>query len=141
MKVDVASPDKVFGLQASRPLNMTLLASAFTGHPIGFAAPSSRTGRQRVEVCSLLPQRDCCRFSQHSLDSATKRKGAWPSPEFKEPELTLANRQNPSIEERRNRSQNSGVRSFRSSGVEESEGQSVQGKDFRKILDLHGRYF
>ena len=95
----MASPDKVFGLQASRPLNMTLLASAFTGHPIGFAALRSQTGRQRVEVCSLLPQRDCCRLSQHSLYSATKRESRWASPEFKEPAITLANRAIPSMKE------------------------------------------
>src|ERR1700686_4759825 len=100
MKVDVASSDKVFGLQASRPSKLTLLASAFTGHPIGFAAPRSRTGRQHVEVCSLLPQRDCCRLSRHSLYSATKRESAWPSPEFKEPLATLTNRVNQSRERR-----------------------------------------
>ena len=94
----MASSDKVFGLQASRPSKLTLLASAFTGHPIGFAAPRSRTGRQRVEVCSLLPQRDCCRLSQHSLYSATKREGRWASPEFKEPAVRLANRSIPSNE-------------------------------------------
>jgi hypothetical protein len=30
-----------------------------------------------MEVCSLLPQRDCCRFSRHSLNSATKGEGFW----------------------------------------------------------------
>jgi hypothetical protein len=67
MTVEVASSEQVFGLQASRPPRVTFLASAFTGHPIGFAAPRSQTQRQHMEVCSLLPQRDCCRISRHSL--------------------------------------------------------------------------
>jgi hypothetical protein len=67
MTVEVASSEQVFGLQASRPPRATFLASAFTGYPIGFAAPRSQTERQHMEVCSLLPQRDCCRISRHSL--------------------------------------------------------------------------
>src|ERR1700676_1260020 len=79
---------------------VAFLASAFTGHPIGFAAPRSQPERQHVEVCSLLPQRDCCRLSRHSLYSATKRESAWPSPEFKEPLAILTNRVNQSRERR-----------------------------------------
>src|SRR6185312_9827606 len=66
MKVDVASPEKVFGLQASRPPKWP---SSPPPSPVTrLALPRrSQTERQHVEVCSLLPQRDCCRLPRHSL--------------------------------------------------------------------------
>ncbi len=113
----MASSDKVFGLQASRPSKLTLLASAFTGHPIGFAALRSQTGRQRVEVCSLLPQRDCCRLSRHSLYSATQtRKAGQASPEFKElGDNANANREQNSVNERSLELSTERVNSFKTS--------------------------
>jgi hypothetical protein len=98
MTVDVASPDEMFGLQASRPSKWPFLASAFTGSPIDFAAPRSQTERLRMEVCSLLPQRDCCRFSQHSLDSATIFEDRRSSTEFKELFASLTIPGNPSTD-------------------------------------------
>lgn len=72
MKVDVASSDKVFGLQASRPPKLTLLASAFTGHPIGFAARSSRQEDNAWRSVACYRSGTVAGF--HSIPSILRRK-------------------------------------------------------------------
>ena len=98
MTVDVASPDEMFGLQALRP---SKCPSSPPPSPVARLALLRRAPRQerlRMEVCSLLPQRDCCRFSQHSLDSATIFEDRRPSTEFKELFASLTIPGNPSID-------------------------------------------